>query len=209
VWTIVVAAGQGRRFGGAKQFEALGGQRVVDWARAAAAAVSAGVVTVVPPEEAARGEGVVGGATRSESVRRGLAVVPGDAAIVCVHDAARPFATPSLFRRVIEAVQAGADAAVPGIALTDTVKQVEPDGTVVATPDRESLRAVQTPQAFRAAALRAAHVGGPDAPDDAALVEAAGGHVVVVDGEGTNRKLTTPDDLAWARGRVAAGMVAR
>lgn len=202
-----MAAGQGQRFGGEKQFADLGDRRVVDWAVAAAAEVSAGVVTVVPPDRAASGEGVAGGSTRSESVRRGLAAVPVEVPIVCVHDAARPFATPTLFRRVIAAVRAGADAAVPGQAVTDTIKRVDGAGFVVDTPDRSSLRAVQTPQAFRGAVLRAAHRGDPDASDDAALVEAAGGRVVVVDGEPGNRKLTDPEDLAWARARVAAGEV--
>lgn len=207
VWTIVVAAGEGQRFGGAKQFADLGGRPVVEWGVAAASAVSAGIVTVVPPSRAAAGEGVAGGATRSESVRRGLEAVPLDAEIVCVHDAARPFATPGLFRRVVDAVRAGADGAVPGLSVTDTIKQVDAAGFVVSTPARASLRAVQTPQAFRAAILRVAHQGHPDASDDAALVEAAGGRVVVVDGEAINRKLTGPEDLVWARALVAAGQV--
>jgi 2-C-methyl-D-erythritol 4-phosphate cytidylyltransferase len=205
VWTIVVAAGAGTRFGGPKQFSALGEQRVVDWATGAAAMVSSGVVTVVPAEDAARGEGIAGGATRSESVRRGLVAVPAEAAIVCVHDAARPFASAALFGRVIGAVRAGADAAVPGVALVDTVKQVDTDGVVLNTPDRATLVTVQTPQAFRAGALRVAHATEADASDDAALVEAIGGRVVVVEGEPDNRKLTTAEDLEWARARVAAG----
>jgi 2-C-methyl-D-erythritol 4-phosphate cytidylyltransferase len=205
VWTIVVAAGQGQRFGGEKQFADLGGRPVVEWAVAAAAEVSAGVITVVPSERAASAGGVAGGSTRSESVRRGLDAVPAEAPIVCVHDAARPFATPTLFRRVIAAVQDGADAAVPGVSVTDTIKLVDGAGVVVDTPERSSLRAVQTPQAFRGAALREAHRGDPDASDDAALVEAAGGRVVVVEGEPANRKLTEPEDLAWARARVATG----
>jgi 2-C-methyl-D-erythritol 4-phosphate cytidylyltransferase len=84
------------------------------------------------------------------------------------------------------------------VPVADTIKVVV-DGTVVSTPDRSTLVAVQTPQAFRAAALRAAHERGGDATDDAALVEALGGRVVVVDGEADNRKITVPDDLAWAR----------
>jgi 2-C-methyl-D-erythritol 4-phosphate cytidylyltransferase len=203
VWTIVVAAGSGSRFGGAKQYEDLGGRRVLDWAVASARAVSDGVVLVVPPDRAAEGEGVAGGSTRSESVRRGLAEVPEGATIICVHDAARPFAGPEVFERVIGAVRQGADAAVPGIALADTVKEVDDRRRVVATLDRERLVAVQTPQAFRAAALREAHAAGGEGTDDAALIEAGGGLVVVVDGEPANRKLTVADDLAWARGRVA------
>ncbi|MCB0956580.1 MAG: 2-C-methyl-D-erythritol 4-phosphate cytidylyltransferase, partial [Ilumatobacter sp.] len=86
VWTIVVAGGSGRRFGGMKQYERLGGRRVLDWAVAAARAAGDGVVVVVPEDDAAREGGVAGGATRSQSVRNGLAAVPADAAIICVHD---------------------------------------------------------------------------------------------------------------------------
>ena len=136
-------------------------------------------------------------------MRAGLAVVPESASIVCVHDAARPFATVALYRAVIDAVARGADAAVPGVPVTDTIKQVDSDGVVIATPERSSLVVVQTPQAFRADVLRAAHAAGDDATDDAALVEAAGGTVVVVGGEIDNRKITVPADLEWARARVA------
>jgi 2-C-methyl-D-erythritol 4-phosphate cytidylyltransferase len=99
-----------------------------------------------------------------------------------------------LFAAVIAAVEAGADAAVPGIPPSDTVKRVAGD-VVVETVDRSELVLVQTPQAFRAEALRAAHVGEPDATDDAALVERAGGKVVVVPGTPAANKVTTPDDL--------------
>ena len=122
-----------------------------------------------------------------------------------VHDAARPLASPDLYARVIAAVRAGADGAIPGLAVTDTIKVVDDDGVVVDTPDRASLVAVQTPQAFRAATLRAAHGSGGEATDDAALVEAFGGRVVVVAGEPANRKITTPADLDWAREQVEAG----
>ena len=203
VWTIVVAGGSGRRFGGLKQYERLGHQRVLDWAVAAARAAGDGVVVVVPEDDATREGAVAGGATRAESVRNGLSAVPADAAIICVHDGARPFAGADLFAAVVAAVEGGADGAIPGVPVTDTVKQVDPAGTVTATPDRATLRAVQTPQAFRAAALRAAHAapaaGAADATDDAVLVEAAGGRVVVVDGDPVNRKITDPADLTWAR----------
>jgi 2-C-methyl-D-erythritol 4-phosphate cytidylyltransferase len=140
-------------------------------------------------------------------VRRGLAEVPADAAVVVVHDGARPFATPALFRRVVDAIVPGTDGAVPGLPITDTVKQVDDAGVVVATPERAALMTVQTPQAFAASALRAAHAAGGEATDDAAVVEACGGRVVVVPGEVDNRKLTVADDLEWARARVAAGEV--
>jgi len=86
--------------------------------------------------------------------------------------------------------------------VSDTIKQIDGRGAVVATPDRAFLRAVQTPQAFRAGILRRAHEGDPESTDDAALVESIGGRVVVVDGEPDNRKLTVPDDLEWARLRI-------
>ena len=140
---------------------------------------------------------VPGGASRSESVRAGLAAVPPTAGIVVVHDAARPLASPALFAAVVAAVRAGADGAVPAVPGVDTLKRVDGD-RVLGTVSRETLVAVQTPQAFRAGALRAAHSGGGEATDDAALVESAGGTVVVVTGEPDNLKVTTPDDLARA-----------
>lgn len=202
VWTIVVAAGAGTRFGGPKQYESLGDRRVLDWAVETARTVSDGVVIVVPEPDAAREGGVPGGATRSDSVRAGLARVPADATVICVHDAARPFASEFVYGEVIDAVAGGADAAVPGVAVTDTIKVVAEDRTVVETPDRRRLVAVQTPQAFRAEVLRRAHAAGGQGTDDAALVEAGGCRVVVVDGDPLNRKLTTPDDLEWARAVV-------
>jgi len=120
-----------------------------------------------------------------------------------VHDAARPLATPDLFRRVVDAVAAGADGVVPAVAVTDTIKRIDDEGTVVETPPRERLVAVQTPQAFRAAALRQAHATGMDGTDDASLVEHLGGLVVTVPGEAWNGKITTPDDLARARDWLA------
>ena len=202
VWTVVVAGGSSQRFGRPKQYEVLGGARILDHSMAAARAASDGVVLVVPAADVAAEGGVAGGDTRSASVRNGLAAVPPDATIICVHDAARPFATAELYRRVIDSVAGGADCAIPGVAVVDTVKVVDPAGIVVSTPDRSTLRAVQTPQAFRAGVLRAAHAGGADGTDDAALVEAMGGVVVVVEGSDDNRKITYPDDLEWARGRV-------
>ena len=173
---------------------------MVDWAVAACRTVAHGVILVVPAEhvddEATTADVVVaGGATRSDSVRSGLAAMPSDAGIVVVHDAARPFAAPALFAAVVDAVRAGADGAVPGIAVTDTIKKVA-GGRVVATLDRATLVAVQTPQAFASEALRRAHAGAGEATDDAALVEAAGGRVVVVPGDPANTKITLRTDLA-------------
>ena len=216
MWTIVVAGGTGQRFGNPKQYELLDDRRVIDHSRSIAEIASAGVVVVVPASDAEREGGVAGGSTRSESVRAGLAAVPPEATIICVHDAARPLATAELYERVIAAVRDGADAAIPAIEVTDTIKVIERpahartdggiDGSaVVSTPDRSTLVAVQTPQAFRSSALRAAHGQAGSATDDAALVEAFGGRVVVVTGEPRNRKITEPDDLDWARRAVAAG----
>ena len=140
---------------------------------------------------------VDGGSSRAESVRAGLKAVPRGAEIVVVHDAARPLASAALFDAVVDAVVAGADGAVPGLAVTDTLKRVD-DVRVTATVDRMGLVAVQTPQAFRADILRSAHLAGTDATDDAALVEALGGSVVVVPGDPRNLKVTGPADLMIA-----------
>jgi len=206
-WAVVVAAGSGTRFGARKQYEQLGDRRVLDWAVDGARSVADGVVVVVPPAVATQPEPgadvvVAGGATRSASVRAGLAAVPAQADVVVVHDAARPLAPLTLFESVVAAVAAGADGAVPGVPLTDTVKRVD-GNVVIATIDRSALVAAQTPQAFAASALRAAHSSGTDHTDDAALIEAAGGRVVIVPGDPVNTKLTTPHDLVLARAVVA------
>ena len=218
MWSIVVAGGSGRRFGQLKQFALLGGRPVLQWAVAACRTCSAGVVLVVPDASDAPGDPdphgadvvVTGGATRADSVRRGLAAVPADAEVVVVHDAARPLASPDLFVAVIAAVtDGGADGAVPGVPPSDTIKAVDESGRVTDTLDRATLVAVQTPQAFRADALRRAHdeaaagasVG---ATDDAMLVEALGGTVQVVPGEPGNLKITDPTDLGAAERLLAA-----
>jgi 2-C-methyl-D-erythritol 4-phosphate cytidylyltransferase len=197
-WAIVVAAGSGARFGDRKQYLPLAGARVLDWALREANDRCDGVVLVVPPDAADAAEPsvsavVAGGGTRSDSVRHGLAAVPADAEVVVVHDAARPVPVPAVWDRVLAAVAAGADAAVPAIPVNDTLREV--GGGAV---DRSRFVAVQTPQAFRARALRDAHASGAVATDDASLVETAGGRVVVVDGDPANIKITTPTDLALA-----------
>ncbi len=194
-WAVVVAAGSGSRFGGAKQYEPLAGRRVLDWSVDAARSVADGVVLVVPPDavdevEPAVDAVVAGGATRSESVRAGLAAVPADAAVVLVHDAARPLASHALFRAVADAVLAGVDAVVPVVPVVDTITDLH--GVPV---DRDALRAVQTPQGFSAGALRAVHATHPEATDDATLVVAAGGRLRQVHGERWNLKITERDDL--------------
>ena len=201
VWAVVVAAGSGQRFGGAKQFEVLGTERVVDRSVAACRSVCGGVVVVVSPEALGTPDAVVpgadvvvaGGATRSESVRHGLAVVPESAELVLVHDAARPLVPAAVCARVVRALRDGASAVVPVVPVTDTVRTVE--GTVL---DRDELRAVQTPQGFRRAALLAAHATESDATDDAGLMELLGEQVAMVEGDPVNMKITSPSDLAVA-----------
>jgi 2-C-methyl-D-erythritol 4-phosphate cytidylyltransferase len=195
---IVVAAGSGARFGGAKQYAPLLGRRVVDWSIAEARSVAEGVVLVVPPDrvddpEPAVDEVVAGGASRSASVRNGLAAVPDDATVVLVHDGARPLATHALFRTVVDAVLAGAEAVVPVLAVVDTI--TDEHGTPI---DRDQLRIVQTPQGFVAETLRRVHAGQPEATDDATLVRAAGGRLRQVTGERWNLKITEADDLVVA-----------
>jgi 2-C-methyl-D-erythritol 4-phosphate cytidylyltransferase len=201
VWAVIVAAGWGERFGGPKQFSDLGGARLVDHAVATASHACDAVVLVVPDASEWQGAEVAalatGGASRAESVRAGIAAVPVGAEVIVVHDAARPLATAGLFDAVIGAVRDGADGAVPGLAVADTLKRVD-DVRVTATIDRVGLVAVQTPQAFGAGILRAAHATGADATDDAALVEAIGGTVVVVPGDPRNLKITGPADLMIA-----------
>jgi 2-C-methyl-D-erythritol 4-phosphate cytidylyltransferase len=201
-WAIVVAAGTGDRFGGPKQFEPLGGRRVVDWSLAAARHACDGVVLVLPAgreadDEPAADVVVGGGSTRSASVRSGLAAVPADAAVIVVHDAVRPLASPRLWASVVDRVGEGVDGVVPVVPVTDTLRRVG-GGTI----DRANVVAVQTPQAFRADLLRRAHAGRPDATDDAGLVEAIGGRVILVDGEPRNLKITTTDDLRLLGGLV-------
>lgn len=198
---IVVAGGRGERFGAPKQFLTLGDRRLVDHAVAAAGAVCDEVVVVLPDDQGWDGETVAavvaGGETRSGSVRAGLAAVDPETEIVVVHDAARPLASTGLFELVIDTVRAGADGAVPALEVVDTIKRVE-GGRVIETVPRVGLVSVQTPQAFRSSMLRRAHEASADATDDAALVEAAGGTVVVVAGEPTNLKVTTLADLSLA-----------
>jgi 2-C-methyl-D-erythritol 4-phosphate cytidylyltransferase len=207
VWAIVVAAGRGERFGGPKQRQLIGGRSVVERSVATARDVCDGVVVVLPagdvlpvPEADVT---VPGGETRSASVRAGLAAVPLDADVIVVHDAARPLAGADLWHAAIDAIRRGADAALCAVPVTDTVKRVDGE-RVVATVDRGEIVAVQTPQAFRAAILRRAHDGGRDATDDGALVEAAGGTVVVVPGSPANLKITHPHDVVIAEALLEA-----
>jgi 2-C-methyl-D-erythritol 4-phosphate cytidylyltransferase len=207
-WAIVVAGGSGDRFGAPKQFARLSGSTVIDRAVAAARSACDAVVVVVPTDrEWTAPPGVTtapGGDTRSASVRSGLAAVPDEVEVVVVHDAARPLATRALFAAVIEAVHAGADGAVPALPVVDTLKRIV-DRRILATVPRDDLVIVQTPQAFRAAALRAAHHDGETDTDDAALVERHGGTVVTVPGDVRNLKLTVTADLELAQALLDTG----
>jgi 2-C-methyl-D-erythritol 4-phosphate cytidylyltransferase len=202
---ILAAAGGGERLGASrpKAFVVLAGRPMLEWSVAAIRAAGIDEVVVALPggEEAPSGcTGVPGGATRSESVRRALAAA-GPSGAVVVHDAARPLVTPEVFGAALAALE-DADAAIAAAPVTDTVKQAGPDRRVTGTLDRSKLWAIQTPQAFRRAALERA-LDVPDdvlaaATDDAWLVERAGGSVVVVPSSPANFKVTTPHDLRVA-----------
>jgi 2-C-methyl-D-erythritol 4-phosphate cytidylyltransferase len=204
-WVVVVAGGRGDRYGEPKQFVALGERRVVDWSLLVASRFGP-VVAVLPPDRVddpvvaeLASSVVAGGSSRSASVRAGLDAVPAGAEHVLVHDAARPLASAALFERVLAALRAGAEAVVPVVPVTDTVRQIEPSGTSLGSVvDRSRLCGVQTPQGFVAGVLRAAHARGGDATDDAGLVEAMGIPVHAVEGERWNLKITEPGDAAVA-----------
>ena len=216
VWVVLVAAGAGERLGGdrPKAFMRFAGRTLLGASLAALedCAVVDGIVIVVPEGWEERttlladdlcasktAAAVSGGASRADSVAAGLDEVPAEAAFVLVHDAARPLVSEDLVDRVVAAVAAGADGAVPALSLTDTIKRVAPDGTVLATLDRTELRAVQTPQGFAARSLREAIAGDRrDVTDCASLVERAGGRVIAVEGDPRNLKVTTAGDLARA-----------
>jgi 2-C-methyl-D-erythritol 4-phosphate cytidylyltransferase len=212
VWAVLVAAGRGERLGEGrpKAFARLGQRPLLaeplrrleesDWIQA--------IVVVAPPgweqpailiaEELGVTKVtacVAGGESRSDSVRAGIAEVPEDAAVILVHDAARPILPPEVVPQLLEALGEGFDGAVPGLPVADTVKRVR-DGVVVETPSREGLVAVQTPQAFVAGVLRAAAAG--EGSDCASLVEDAGGRVKVVPGDERLLKVTTAGDLMRA-----------
>jgi 2-C-methyl-D-erythritol 4-phosphate cytidylyltransferase len=207
VWAIVLGGGSGARFGGAKQFQLLGGSSLLSRSVEAAATAADGVVVVVPggirppdlPQIDATLMIAAAGAHRAASVRSGLAAVPADAGIVVVADAAHPLASPALFARVVEAVRAGAGGALPGLPLTEVIATVADDGTRIGGLPREGHVLVQMPHAFRADLLRAAHADGQDGVEDSTMVAALGARVVVVPGEPVNLHVTTPEELALAR----------
>lgn len=175
----------------------------------ASTASTASTASAASVAEAATVTVVDGGAERGDSVAAGLRALGDRVDVVLVHDAARCLTPPEVFDRVVAAVRAGHPAVVPGTPVVDTVKQVDADGFVVATPDRSGLRAVQTPQGFDRAVLERAHAdaaasGHGATTDDAGLVERLGERVLVVDGHPWALKVTTPADLE-AAARILAG----
>ena len=217
---ILLGAGAGRRLGaaGPKALLSIGGRPMLGVAAAAAAAspLVGGLVVTFPPGWEGRARACVedlgvpvdlveGGDSRQASVGAALAKVPGQVGIVAVHDAARPFASPELFARVVQAVADGADGAVPVLAVTDTVLRVR-GKTVEGTEPREELALGQTPQAFRTSVLREAHakadVAGASFTDDASMLRWAGFEVRAIPGDPANVKITTIADLAHADRRM-------
>ncbi|QGM98775.1 bifunctional 2-C-methyl-D-erythritol 4-phosphate cytidylyltransferase/2-C-methyl-D-erythritol 2,4-cyclodiphosphate synthase [Methylocystis parvus] len=226
---LVVAGGRGSRAGEGlpKQYRELAGETVlartlralrVGAPRARLKVVihpddrelyANSIAELNPAEQAALSEPALGGPSRQESVRNGLEAIAqeGAPAIVLIHDAARPFADPALIARAIDAANAHG-AAAPGVALNDTVKEIDAGGFVFATPDRARLRAVQTPQSFRFPLIldahRAAAAAERELTDDAMVAEAAGHAVFVFPGDLANFKLTTPEDFARAMDQLKA-----
>ncbi|MCG5233645.1 bifunctional 2-C-methyl-D-erythritol 4-phosphate cytidylyltransferase/2-C-methyl-D-erythritol 2,4-cyclodiphosphate synthase [Xanthobacter oligotrophicus] len=226
---IVVAAGRGTRAGGPlpKQYQNIADEPVLRRTLRLFAThpqITA-VLAVIHSDDSVRFADTArdlpkilapafGGATRQASVRAGLEALAAAGGtgpdLVLVHDAARPYTSPDLIARAVAAAGV-ADAAIPVLAVTDTVKRVDTAGIVAETLDRAALRTVQTPQAFRFAALRAAHAAAAAAgvetlTDDAAVMEWAGHPVATFEGESTNVKLTTPDDMTRAAGASFADL---
>jgi 2-C-methyl-D-erythritol 4-phosphate cytidylyltransferase len=203
---LLVAAGRGERLGapGPKAFVMLAGRPLYEWSLEAlyASASVAGVVIAVPADVVGVAGSVVGGDSRSESVRNALAAAPAGEDVVLVHDAARPLVTPELIDSCVAGLD-GFDAVVAAAPVTDTIKHASGADLVVdRTLDRAALWAVQTPQVFRRAWLERALAQPADtlaaATDDAGLVEALGGRVGIVPAPRENLKVTTPLDLRVA-----------
>ena len=221
---LIVAAGSGRRMGAAanKLLLPLLGRPVLAWTLEAALASEAirwigivgqpvdaeAVAAIVAAAGADRPvQWILGGDTRQESVRRGLAALPQTADGVLIHDGARCLVEPSLFGRCAEAVGRG-EAVIAATPVTDTIKQVDGDGRISATPDRQTLWAAQTPQGFPVATLTQAHARaeaeGWSVTDDASLFERLGLPVRVLEASPSNIKLTTPIDLTLAEAVLTA-----
>jgi 2-C-methyl-D-erythritol 4-phosphate cytidylyltransferase len=219
VWAVLAAAGRGERLRSdrPKAFARLGGRPLLaeslerlegsDWIDfiVVAAPVDWEEPAILLAEELGAGKVssvVTGGASRSESVREALAEVADDAAVVLVHDAARPLLPDEVIERVLAPLSEGWDGVVPGLPLSDTVKRVEGD-RVIETLPRGKLAAVQTPQAFIPSVLREALAGDvSEAGDCASLVESRGGRIKVVEGDRRLLKVTSPEDLAVVEGWI-------
>ncbi len=218
VWAVVAAAGRGERLAGGrpKAFAKLAGRPLLaeslerlersEWVEAIVLVAPADweEPSILLAEELGAGKVtacVTGGATRAESVRIGVGEVPADAAVVIVHDAARPLIPPEVIDRVLTALGEGWDGVVPAVAVIDTLKRAV-DGQVVETLDRSDVYAAQTPQGFVADALRRALDDGAADTDCAALVESRGGRVALVEGDPRLLKVTTPGDLAVAEALI-------
>src|SRR3954447_3069312 len=206
---VLPAAGSGERLGasGPKAFALCGGRPLLDWSLDVLESVCDRVVVAVPAGYEEGSDRVVGGASRSASVRAALAAAP-EATISVVHDAARPLLSRELVERCIAALDEGFDGAVAAAPVSDTIKEADSGGRVVRTLERSKLWAIQTPQVFRADVLRRA-LDVPDhvlaaATDDASLVEAAGGSVRVVEAPADNLKVTRPLDLELAEALLRA-----
>ena len=205
---IIAAAGSGERFKAKipKALIHLGDKTLLEHAVARIAPAVQQIIVTAPAgyEDQIRslvGDDIVvvtGGATRSESVRLGLAAVDSAAGFILVHDAARSLASTGLAQSIIASLQSGEVAVIPGLAEVDTVNVIGSDGYVLSTPDRAMLRTIQTPQGFQAAILREAHQQSGEATDDATLVSKLGHKVKVIAGEEAAMKITTPADLAIA-----------
>ena len=205
---IIAAAGSGERFGATlpKALITLGNRTLIEHAVAALAPIASEIVICAPAGYEKQIQELVGaditvvtgGTTRSDSVRAGIAALTGKNKYVLVHDAARALASTQLAKNVLAALEKGEVAVIPGLELIDTVKSVDSSGHVTSTPDRASLRRVQTPQGFDLEILKKAHSSGANATDDGALVEAIGHKVLIINGEDRALKITTPADLATA-----------
>lgn len=201
IWGVVLAGGAARRFGRAKQFEQVGGLRMIDRTVAAARTACDRVAVVLPAGVGWDGEPVdalaVGGHHQSDSLRAALAVLPASATVAVVADPAHPLASPELFAAVVRAVLDGADGAVPVVPVLEVVQRVV-DGRVVATLPKDDLVITQSPQAFRVAALRAAHADRPRPVENSGLLVEHGHRVVTVPGDPANIHVSTPRELALA-----------
>ncbi len=198
---IVFAAGSGARFGRPKQFEPLGGERVIDRVVRTSNQTCDRVVLVLPDGHEWTGEQVdtvvVGGATHGASVRNGMAAVLPDTDVVVLASASHPLGSSLVYRRVIDAIANGADASAPIGHLPDAIKRR--DGRrVIETVFKGDLATAQAPSAFAYQPLFDALATGHDAPEELQLIEEAGGAVVLVDGEDTNLHITTPLELQMA-----------